>query len=632
MPGESASARHIEQPAQKPKHTFDRLIRENPSAEEVVLPQAIEQEFIKNQSDKPLGKITAAFKEAGIPEAEIERYQAAVSAFADRPAEVSKGQIFYFYPQQYYFGTDIGLKTELQPLPDLLKNTPLKPRLGKGPDQRSIVTHPFDGQKILEAFENLESSPDKVTPMEKLLVQINRGMYRLHEPLHITQDLTTGDRLNRLKDRYQAHTIFNSTKEKEIIEYEGYQTPDTWHKPEWMNGSKFILPKPDIPDHDDYWAGVQVANNETTMDILSEEATRDLIREQPVFLLWLHNTLSAQMEALRTYRQNLLDTLSGKDGVYVPKPEAFEQLEMSTGMIMNAYFAAFENSEAVETFLQKADNKTLNRKVRGQIAHVPSFTETDFLNHLNDIRQLIELLKKQEDGESIDPDLLTEHQFPSGKRYLKKTKSQGAITQEGVRRAALIVKQAIDQGFTSEDIQERFASIQNGVNLDDAARLAAIKAAMHRDLKIDLSVDAIKEMHNVDKYMYFDNFDDYKLKLAARREIFREVRAVAPQETRNLIKGLFYEIPLSMKIGGIEIMTGFGKIGETNEWQARPWEEIEQDLALGIVDLNVPLLPDDDKNELKNLWQRGPADCRKSEYQEEVLEKMTKMAKRQRTK
>jgi len=299
-----------------PEYTFDRTAEEEfPDAEKIGLPEKVERDLISEKLGSPLNIMVDSFRRAGIPEDELKQYIAATKASFERKTVVGMGEKAFFAIQKHYLAPHIQLNENLSPLPDFLHGTALKPKLGKkgGVSMSSEAIH---GSQIIERMSGTEHLENEkrttVSPIERVSVTINRFMYALHEPLHMTQIIMYGDQLNRLKDTLSIGDLIDPEKEHQYLENANFpNTNFEWEKPDWVNQSLFILPErydaKYMQETGLNWKRITVANDEATIDALQDQAVRGYIREHPEVVLWVHNMLSLQFEALRALRENIYD-------------------------------------------------------------------------------------------------------------------------------------------------------------------------------------------------------------------------------------------------------------------------------------------------------------------------------------
>lgn len=363
---------------------------DNEDVVRVFQPDILEKQLLRPETG-PVEQVKNFLQSFGIPQDKITLYQEAVHAFLNRGSIVEKEGLQRFTPAPKYFQPKIGFQDVVtkgdfrsrdqkrflfDTFPDFLRRLDLKPHLGQ---KEGVDTVEVSGEEILAELERdgtpyepgVSPKSDTPTKGEKMLVQLNRLMYALHEPIHIQEGLNIGDRLSLLKNRLSAEGIFDPQKEKEIVAV----------LPDIQEDEVTVEMHPGLDLHNSEKLkelGVEkvwslIPENEMTMDMISARFTKDLIKENPAFLMYVHNTFIGFVEAARAYRGR------GK------KDEKLEKkLEAGLRAFGQTYFAAVKDSEEMRLIFDKPQ-KALGKNVGGKLAEVPKFTEYDWLNLMEEI-------------------------------------------------------------------------------------------------------------------------------------------------------------------------------------------------------------------------------------------------------
>ena len=615
-------------PEQSNQFHFKRAIEANPDAEQIFLPERIEEELLDEAPGKPLDIICGRFREAGITQETITRYKAAVKAFmAERGSAITLGNYPSFSPQDKYFSTFIEFSKRNLSLPDLLRNTPLKPRLGKE-GKREFFDQQINGSEILAQMETMVEKDSKrtaIAPIERTLTKLNRAMYAFHEPIHILQSIVPGDQLNRLKDHFPIAHLINQNKEQEYLREVPGNLNDFTNF-DALEKSLFISPL--FKQQKNPQTNILIANNEATMDALQDEAVAETLKQHPETLLWIHNMLSLEMEALRTLRQELLSPQDRISDTFNKKEGLINHLEFLISFMDRAYFAAFSSSTEAERWLLDAPMNVLGREVSGAIAHVDTFNQTDILNVCSDIKTILERYKEQSkdpddpytrinEFDPIPPAQDDFYTFPSGRKFLKKGISDegkpiSPMTSEGVAIASRIAGRMAEQNKTSEELHDFFIILQRTLEGTEggnpAEEIEKLAAQATEQYGFRISENDLRECYGIADYIQFNDFaGTYYYKAFLRKQVLKEVSHRAPEKVNEMIREMFFEPPFEKN--QFLALSGFGYFVRAtapdykSKWETHPLDTILQQHDLSIFSIDATELNPEDRALVEKLYQ-----------------------------
>ncbi len=601
-------------------HTFTTHVDELSDKEQVYLPESADKELLSEEPGGPLDNLLRVFREMGTSESEIGRYKQALHAYAKtRPHTIGKEEYggVGFSPRNLYFGTHINFVPGTITIPDFLTGTDFKPRLGR--DRKvDVGEFPGGGEDALKKLKEEKPSSLIATPVQKMLARLNRLMYFYHEALHVYQAFEPGDKLNFVKDDFDAHEVIDREKEKEAL---GKAGPFLFHEeePEWSKKSLLIDPEPEMED----WSRIHITNNEATMDIMSEQVLRPWLRKNPALLMWLHNTVAMEVEVLRILREKLKSFLEEKDEekkkekeLNMPPRASLNAVSESLMFLTSLYSSAFENSkDAEEYFTQNSLPKVLGRSVGGTVARVPLFDTSDIWNLLRDTKRMYALKKRLREGKKTQGEVeadLREYSFPSGKTYLRYQGGEelGPITQKGAERVATLLSSAEKAGRDREWIKRILDAITKFVDDNDKEGILRIQKEINDELGLAFIEDDLREMYNGSKYLFLQSDGlnkGYVYRLIVRREVVKKF-GYESREMRPFIRAVLFTAPLGFGYREFDIMSGLLTKLDLEESESffkrrvRTWEEIIKDTSLGIVNLDVTRLHEEDLRHLRAVF------------------------------
>lgn len=602
---------------EKKKFIFDRnpniLEDNNPSEEEkvkIVLPEKVESEI----SNEPLNYILERSKFAGVTEEMLDFYQEAFFALNDRPSIASNysnaGELD-FSPQDYYFApyirfgrikgsSDKKIFSDFY-TPDLLSRTSYKIRAISKEESANTKNSEPTGLEILERFQSGPTNNDgKLKGIERYITKINRLTYRLHEPLHILQSVWSGDLMNTLKVDLKAEDLINPEKEAQIITTAKYTDSITTNTSELFPDSPLIMEREKFGNDE-----TLIANNEATMDILSDFALGPYIKQNSELSLWLHNTLSATFSAMKAWKEKILfDRQSGTELNTQTTTETYEHMKEICILTSNAYFAAFANSHDAASFLKNTKFDLLGKVATADVMEEQNFDQTDIYNLLCDLKTVLE----------ADFEATQEKKFSSGKLYLETNRP---IDQNSIDKASEIIVAAIKNEWTNHQIDAIFKIFSNPTTG------SKMHEVIEKNLNVKISAEDVNDMQYISEYLYFNTLGkDYPYYFMLRKGIYKKLEEELPEENNKLIRELFFKAPLHIDNNAIAILTGFDQESV----------DLLQNQSLGICDINVPDLDEKDKAVLLDLQSQYDTKKQESSYQTLVLIKMIEIKRKQKEK
>lgn len=594
--------------------------------EEVFLPEQTEQRIEQNTLPKLLKMVT----EVGVSDEELDRLTACYKALGRRPSQVGVSHDFHFSNDGKYFGPVVGLDSSYRAMPDVLSSTDFKLHTGTkepqlAPVNKEEVYKIFSDARIMAGGEDEKEYRGKVNAYERTLTKINRIMYRVHDALHIYQNILIGDQLNALKSKSGLAGFTNEDIERKLIKRGNYAKIIKWSPPQWAKNSIFTTP--DIPDNSeipDY--NPQVVNNEATMDVMSEWLLKEELANEPELMLWLHNTMSHAVEGLEEIRKQyrLIRNLDNAD--ILP----YKQMEHIINMVSAAYFAVYENSEQAKTDLLRKEYSVADQAAQATIADSAYFDRCTVLNLLSEIEQFSRVIMeyhntpKHFDNRSLISQQyqnLVENKitFPSGQEWGVVNSAMGPITSKGIETAAAIAGKVVENNGNLDDLLALFLQKQSNMRASpkkgQQRKTAYPMIKKIKDLYgLELSNDDIVEMRNVFHYLDMSGRltkDNYPYQYVVRKKLMEEIRNKQPEQVNQLIKWTVFEFPMYFRKGDYLELTGFGEV-ETEQTRMDvetrkilPWEKILASHKLGLFNINMKTLPPEHIAEIKALYDRG---------------------------
>ncbi len=590
----------------------------------------METSFDTEASNTLPQQIIEYFRTYGVSQEDINVYKDAIKAFLRRGSLVVKEGYHSFRPQDSYFGPEIlfqtkntlydpntGEEVQVTPyntFPDILHTLNLKPRLQRQEnstkDTSSLVPVPVDGQEVLRAFEQpdrIDTQMGKVSPGEQWLVQLNRLMYALHEPLHIAQGAAPGDNLSLWKEKFDAHGIFDPAKEQAFI-HEGYKDSI----PAWKEDEKFSktiwCPPDGLPLGEENKINVLIANNEMTMDILSQRVVAGYLREQPALLLNTHNTVVSLVEAMRCLSKQK-DTTEDIRAVW-------KKIKVAVGFFLPVYFSAFESSQEAHQYFE--EKKTfLGKEVGGNIAVTEDFDEIYVLNLFDDIK--IQMDQAKDHGDQP----VREYQFSDGQTHkvLDGRKQIKPLSKRGLELSTSLVDKVLEKGEDSAKLGALLKEIEEvGENFSED-NLEKVQKKLKSEYEIELSAEDIKDMYGISTHFFSKALSDenYPKHLVVRKHFFSHMEKTHPEQVRPLVSSLFFESHLSLNEKDFQEVTGLLK----------EWEHIQQETQLGMVSLDVTKLSLDQRSTLKLLYDQAKDKYTDKMFLQEALQVLVELKRGQ---
>ena len=613
---------------------FEKVAQDLPDVERLYLPESFRDELVASTPESPLSRMIDALNNAVVSEEQQDRYRGAVEAFLFDRGSAAKISVSYGFDQQeYYFGPYIKFAQTAPPIPDFLRHSLYKPHLQRE-GKCQVSDEAINGDDVLldvlraehtrgianEQPSELEKPEDQLSKLEKLFVRLNQFTYALHEPIHINQLLGPGDHWNRIKERLPRNPgLINPEKEREYIT----QMPQSEKLREHAQHARIANDSPFIANEDSQGSHITdeedvvqslVANNEATMDILADNASGAFLRNHPEIMLWTHNTLSFCIEALRSLRGSLLASQATPENTGEENTEKFRQqqlletfLRITTAIdfIERFYFAAFPSSEDAKEYLAANDKPVLGRHLTGMIANPPPFDYLELINTENDIKKLFHRMSDVT-LRSTPPTL---YHYPSGKKFLengpiKKRESVAPMTKEGADLGAMIFARMIQSGLPNEEIKNEFKNLDNALFLNDHERIEHAREQWNQRFNIDLSENDMREMYGVGNYVYFNTVDNapYAYQREFRRRTMDRLGKTHPDALSALVRQCFFELAVTRE--QTMLFTQLGIKEKRIPWHIRPWNDIIQETALSVFDLNVTTLHEKELQTLHALYDQ----------------------------
>ena len=592
---------------------FKRIARPKELSEdlagfELESPSSIERSFFADVPDAPLKKACSFLQQYGVPPEKIQLYQQATKAFFEYPTLLTSSlPDIDFAPQESYFGPQINFMRE-QTLPDIAQSLNIKPHLAK--KGSGFTPTKIDGEQVLEVLQQLPARKSgEYSAQEKMLSHINRLMYALHEPIHTTQGLSPGDRLNILMDELgTADAVDDVQAFKTSMEPFGLKTGDTVSTLSVIQHGVFGMPveplsteamKPGAPELQKV-----LAQMESTLDYIAEQSIGPFIKKQPAFVLWMHNTLSSLVEAIRALRSKL----ENGEQVSADDEGLCKKLAHLTGMIAPCYFSVFESSEDISEYLKShKKTKILNRELSGPVVQAEAFDRLE-------IENLILECQKHLLSPEIQQQRFVTWTFPlSDKSYLVPLEGDDMmpITLEGTKIAAEVYAAMADVEFEPRQVQGFFDRLQQALEQEsfsgDASRLDEIQAEADMVFNLELSHDELREMYGISHFTLVQLEERYVRGHVLQGEIIQVLSEEHPNEVKPLIQAIFTSVEMSSPGSRLYALGGF-KPDKADEidWDAS-WEKIESNTKLGVFGIDMTKLGQEEKETAKKEWEKYKA-------------------------
>lgn len=623
-------------------HLFKRIahpkeLSKDPTAFELKSPSSIEREFFADTPDAPLNRACSLLRQYGIPTEKIETYQQATKAYFEYPTLLTSTlPEIDFAPQEDYFGPQINFMQE-QVLPDIARILHIKTHLSKKGSGFTPVQ--VDGEQVLKVLQQLpERQSGEYSAQEKMLSQINRLMYALHEPIHTVQGLSPGDRLNILMNELgTADAVDDVQAFKASIEPFGHKTGDTVSVATTMNqGVLGMSHEPaSIEASQQNAPELQkiLARIESTLDYIAEQSIGPFIKKQPAFVLWMHNTLSSLVEAIRT----LQSKLENNEHVSADDEELCKRLAHVTGMIAPCYFAVFESSDDISEYLKShRKTKVLNRELSGPIVQTEAFDRLEIENRILECQK--RLLYPE-----IQHERYTTWTFPlSNKSYLVPLEGDDKMpmTQQGAKLAAEVYAAMADADFDPRQVRGFFDRLQQALEQEslygDPSRLDEIQVEAEMGLNLDLDQDELREMYGIAYFTSVRLEERYTRGHVLQNEIMQILSEEHPNEVRPLIQAVFTSVEMVTPGVRLYALGGFKpNQDDSDDWDA-VWKKIETSPKLGIFGLDMTRMNREQTKEVKQAWEDYVAVFKQGETMVKVtqakhfLQQMADWKRRQR--
>ncbi len=625
--------------------TKQRPPSEQTPIEEVSLPSAIEQELLRDVPRSALQTIKRIFTQAGVTEEQQQKFEEVVrDAYFQRPTTVSrrktKGLGLDFRPQEYYFAPHISFDNLPISLTGLLP-TNFTPKLGK---EEHVTPSPLT-ETMLDVATELFVNPPPIkapknkdhvtTPIERMLAQINRLMYAFHEPLHIHQGLHAGDKINKIKDRFDATDLINPAKERAFVLQAEEQTEFHLKPVDGLVDSILpALPLGEPLDPDDAsleWTQRILSHNEATMDALSELALKETLREKPALLLWVHNTFCTLQAILRHLKDGVttqeMHDKWGHVGIHLR--EKINHVIDLADFLEPLYFSAFENSkEALDTFTRPNLPKTLNRSLTGSVINNINFDRASYLNLVGDLKLLL-----RENAPK-------NYAYPSGETHPYDTFWNTPLTNKGIELTQQLIQQAHLLGKTEEDILTLTSAIthtmQKGMKPwglvageDGPIYLSTLAKRVQNAWQLPWTEADLKELLGISKLLIPDFGGEYARQRFLRKSLMTNLLATHPEQIAPYIQSIFFEAPPFFNTEDFFMLTEFRSVKKEAgprdttriSMEDLTQEDLFQTTALSLFDLDVTKLSPDDQD---LLWRMVEASQqseneRQQPFQESVI-------------
>lgn len=628
---------------------FEEVVEWPPDIERFYLPESFRDELISSAPESPLSRMLDSLKDAGLSEEQQDNYRGAVEAFLFNRGSAAKVSVSYdFGQQEYYFAPYIKFAKTAPPVPDVLRNSAYKPHL-KQEGKCRISGESINGGDVLNHLIGAEHTRgitnDQLSELEKLFVRLNQFIYALHEPIHVNQLLGPGDHWNKIKEQLPRNpALINPEKERAYIT----QASQSEKLSRFNELSRVAAGLPFIANEDSQGNRIKdegnfieslVANNEATMDILADRSSGTLLRNHPEIMLWAHNTLSFCIEGLRSLRASLLapeiapENIEEEDAEKFRQQqlrEAFNRLTTAIDFIERFYFSAFSSSEDAKEYLAANDKLVLGRHLTGEIANPQPFDHLELINTENDIKKLF----YRKSDTTLSAKVPTLYHYPSGKEFLengpiKKRESVAPMTTQGADLGAIIFARMIESRLSNEEIKNEFADLDDALSLDDAERIERARLQWNERLTLDLSERDVRELYGVGNYVYFNTVDSapYPYQRELRKRTMDSLQKNHSDALDALVRQCFFELAATREQA--MLLTQLGSKGERHSWIMHPWDEIMQETRLGIFDLNVTALHEDELQALRVVYDEVSKEDSDDIDYERIVREMADMRVRQ---
>lgn len=548
-------------------------------------------------------RICVRFREAGVSEADCQRYERAVKAFFDRPTKVTENDMdeVSFTIQRPYFSPWIQFPKGLRGVTDVLTSFEeekadsldqnWKPRLTR---EKSLLKQEIvRGSKAFQRVTRERGLGDKGHgEMEAFFVQINRFMYALHESIHILEGFLTGDLLNNLLAEVGALRLADSAKMRQFLQLRpeklshpvGASAAEREHETSVLGypAEREGILNPDgtefLPD-----PLFVMGKIETTIDFCSQWVLRDSLKKHPDFALWCHNALSMAVTALREFKTivTVADTREELDELQ----RRYTQINNVIDSLAPVYFTMFSDSEMARSEIQAwAEQPVTGRYVGGTIAVTPVFTRLEIENLKNDT--VLSSTSYQRRG-------VESHTYPlSGRQHLVSEGVTPMMTDKGVEIATRIILEMDKRGLSYKEVEINFHIIENCVTETDPIEGEALRKqlclAFDKQMGIALTDEELQELFGVSEYLRMDLLDNYQKRFALRRSLLAAFEAADPEKIDFLIRDIF--VPIEAQAETYLMLIGFYLLTDERPLPIAHWNRIQFEESFGIFGISIPRL------------------------------------------
>lgn len=211
------------------------------------------------------------------------------------------------------------------------------------------------------------------------------------------------------------------------------------------------------------------------------------------------------------------------------------------------------------------------------------------------------------------------YHYPSGKQFLE----DGPIN----RRDS--IAHMVESGFAYEEIKNEFIELDDALFLQDNEKVEHARLKWNKRLNLDLSANDVRELYGVGNYIYFNTVDSarYAYQREFRKRTMDHLGEGHPDAIRALVRQCFFELGVDREQA--MLLTQLGNVGERRSWNMRPWDEITQETRLGIFDLDVTTLHEEDLERLRALYDDVAKEEQNDTDHERIVYAMAELRVRQ---
>lgn len=557
-----------------------------PNAQEILLSDRMDRTL--TEAGGAADKMADDFRAFGVAERHVARYRAAVDTFlAERPTELEQAEDrTTFLPRLDYFGLHLQVPQDFARVESICRAW--KPRLG---GDAGVRFAPVDDGALFE--QALRDWPRTATEgshgLDRFIARLNRLQYALHDPIHVAQNISSGDRLNRYRERFDADGTLFDTERSEAFVREQYTSLEPLGA-QWNHDATVPFAPVDASDtpeaeRDRQFMGLY--RNEATMDALVEFRMRPVLREEPALCAWMHNRVVHLSAILREFNARAAD---GRISVFERQSSAILRIVESLAFVTASYFAAFDSTADAEAYFRE-DHSVLGKPLSASILHGRAMTRLDVLAVEMETRAIV-------DAQDIDI-----HVFPSGERVRYATKrthmlENPPISNRGAELAAGLFEAAAARGASGGDLQLALYGLQYALEddapseevLEHAAKIGSIAGT-------NMNETDARELFGACKYVSVRGFapEQYARALAVRKAVMDRLRRSRPEALNELVQSVLYDSSETVGRHDLYALTGFGMStrsgvsGEIHVYK-RSLGDIFADTKLGILGLDMTRL------------------------------------------